>query len=384
MSALRAEPPQGPSAPEPKATPTTEPKSTPTTAPKTAPTIAPIDSAATVAANNQRVILARGPELLVITADAADTLQATELLRAGQEAITGFQLAREAVVLESAKGVSWAPLPGDSSTSWSPVVAAPLPCRPPGRIALTGDWIACLGPDDVPQIFDVRASPPRPVWSGPAGSPVPDFTQAGAVIVEDGKLWSLSLTNAGSAATSRKQLLSPVRPTHHQVLSPDGKRAVGWFPLAEGESALHVFRLDGRATRRRMMKNAVPVAWSSDSGWLLVQRGHRSCLVRAVGGHYKCWRGFSAVDVSAHGERLLLLQRGEPMTGDKDAWSVKGYRGERGIVPASPESAGDAAAQGEAAGAPVPQHLYVVTTGGVQPARPTLLLQDVAGPAAWW
>ena len=99
-------------------------------------------------------------------------------------------------------------------------------------------------------------------------------------------------------------VLAPHVPVDHLSVSPDGARAVGRYPDGDGD-ALFGFRLDGRAARRKLITGA-PVAWSSDSVWLAVDGEDTACVLRAVGGEYKCWDHFRALAVSNDGARALL------------------------------------------------------------------------------
>ncbi len=130
------------------------------------------------------------------------------------------------------------------------------------------------------------------------------------------------------------RVLAPHVPLDHLSVSPDGARAVGRYQDGDGD-ALFGFRLDGRAARRKLISGA-PVAWSADSAWLAVDGDDTACVIRAVGGEYKCWDHFRAFAIAADGARALL---GKP-----------------------PE-----------AGSGI--DVYLVPTSGVRPEKPRLLVQ---------
>jgi hypothetical protein len=104
-------------------------------------------------------------------------------------------------------------------------------------------------------------------------------------------------------------VLAPHVPLDHLSVSPDGGRAVGRYPDGDGD-ALFGFRLDGRAARRKLI-TGTPVAWSADSAWLAVDGEDTACVLRAVGGEYKCWDHFRALAVSRDGSLALLAGGGD-------------------------------------------------------------------------
>ncbi len=112
-------------------------------------------------------------------------------------------------------------------------------------------------------------------------------------------------------------VLAPHVPLDLLSVSPDGGRAVGRYPDGDGD-ALFGFRLDGRAARRKLI-TGTPVAWSADSVWLAVDGEETACVLRAVGGEYKCWDHYRALSLSADGSLALLAGDGDvylaPVTG---------------------------------------------------------------------
>jgi len=106
------------------------------------------------------------------------------------------------------------------------------------------------------------------------------------------------------ALRDQDKVLAPHAPLDRLSVSPDGARAVGRYQDGDGD-ALFGFRLDGRAARRKLIQGA-PVGWSADSVWLAVDGEDTACVLRAVGGEYKCWDHFRALAISADGNRALL------------------------------------------------------------------------------
>ncbi len=141
---------------------------------------------------------------------------------------------------------------------------------------------------------------------------------------------------------ARIREVAPESPTGPWLAAPDGSRAVGvWTDGKHPE--LFTFQLDGHAVRRKLLRDGEPVAWSADSHWVLAQRKRRACIVRAVGGEYKCWRRYRARAIAPDGSFALL---------ERDAG--------KGTV-----------------------DLYRAQLDGADIARPTLLERGVDGAAAW-
>ncbi len=137
--------------------------------------------------------------------------------------------------------------------------------------------------------------------------------------------------------------VAPNSPTGAWLPAPDGSRAVGvWTGGKHPE--MFTFRLDGHAVRRKLLHDGVPVAWSADSKWVLAQRNKRACIVRAVGGEYKCWRRYRARAIAPDGSFALVERDGD----------------EKGTF-----------------------DLYRAQLDGAEIARPVLLERGVNGAAAW-
>jgi hypothetical protein len=123
-------------------------------------------------------------------------------------------------------------------------------------------------------------------------------------------------------------VLAPHVPRGHLSVSPDGARAVGRYQDGDGE-ALFGFRLDGRAARRKLI-TGTPVAWSADSVWLAVDGEDTACVLRAVGGEYKCWDHFRAFAISPDGSLALLGKPPESGSGiDVYLVATAGVRAEK-------------------------------------------------------
>lgn len=146
-------------------------------------------------------------------------------------------------------------------------------------------------------------------------------------------------------ATGAARTVAPHAPTGTLSVSPTGERAVGVY-AGEGDDdrALYTFRLDGAAVKRKLMREAEPIAWSADGAWLLVQQEREACLVRTVGGEYKCWSRYQAAAIAPAGDYALLIKPRDDAGFD----------------------------------------LYRAELEGASAKRPVLLETDIDGPAAWY
>jgi hypothetical protein len=123
-------------------------------------------------------------------------------------------------------------------------------------------------------------------------------------------IWSAPPGNRKAA-----KKVAPEPPLRSFLPSPDGSRGVGVYSdevyvdvhHKKQADVLMGFQLDGQAARRKAIKAGVPLEWSHDSEWVLVQNAGEACLMRATGGEYKCWRGYTAASISVDGKYGLFL-----------------------------------------------------------------------------
>jgi hypothetical protein len=199
-----------------------------------------------------------------------------------------------AVLLDLAGGAAWL----DLTVPRARLVL--LPCRGAARLSRDGDRVACaarggqagfrLRPRGA-----ARAYPgvgPTPAGFGDEAGDSLIGLRGGAVVRQRAGAPDARLADAPSAGLS---------------ISPLGDRAVGGFG---DDGALYSFRLDGTATRRKLVIGT-PVTWSADGAWLLVDTAEAACALRAVGGEYKCWDGFRGLALDAQGTRALVTKDGD-------------------------------------------------------------------------
>ncbi len=114
------------------------------------------------------------------------------------------------------------------------------------------------------------------------------------------------------AKPTQRRLVAGVAPVTDLLVAPNGKHAVAVFGESQDRgTGLYVFTLSGDHVRRKLVSNAIPVVWSSDSRWLVVTRKQRGCVVRASGGQYRCFAGFRAIGLAPDFKEVLLT-KGKP------------------------------------------------------------------------
>ena len=288
---------------------------------------------------------------------------------------------------------SWMPLDGSTKT------LAELPCADgPAQLAEDGSSVVCRSPD--PKVggivYDLGKQHADPVAVS-ANTVRLASTADGLRLVwaDAGGVWSAPADSPG-----RKVKVAPSAPLRHFLASPDGKRAVGVFGdqvyvdvhHKKAADVLMGFALDGDGARRKAIRDGVPVEWSHDAQWVLVQDGGKACLMRAVGGEYKCWNGFTAASVASDASWALVL-------GNRDgkAPPAKGAAGKKpapappaAVAAAPDEPTDDVGGEGEPAGPDVavpppsgPLSLYRGKLAGPYTEAPVLVVKVVDGAAVW-
>lgn len=179
---------------------------------------------------------------------------------------------------------------------------APLPCTVDVTLAPSGRIVVCSGSPRAVQIHEPATGAVKMIPGNVLQPNFRDHHERELVAASDGKLWAISL-----ADWSARRLLVPHAPTGGLLVAPDGSRAVGRYP-DDGHQRVFSFRIDGKGARRRLMRDARPVAWSADSKWLLIEAKNMACIVRAVGGQFKCWRGYRAVAISGDGRTAIVAR----------------------------------------------------------------------------
>jgi len=201
-----------------------------------------------------------------------------------------------ALLVDLGRNAAWIDLTG--GTAKAPVF---LPCAG-GRLAADGGRVLCgarRGKGSVAYRMRPRLGSAALEELSPGRT---DFTAGDHLVSE-----------VDGALRDRDKVVAPHAPVDRLMVSPDGARAVGRYQDGDSDS-LFGFRLDGRAARRKLI-TGTPIAWSADSVWLAVDAEDAACVVRAVGGEYKCWDHFRVLALSADGGRALLGGAAESSAG---------------------------------------------------------------------
>lgn len=170
-----------------------------------------------------------------------------------------------------------------------------LPCRG-GRISSNGHRVLCAARGGAAVVYRLR---PRL-----GSAPLVDVDPARSAHAGD----HLVVEKGGTLVAQGGAVVAPQAPADLLSVAPNGERAVGRYRVTDDEDdALHGFRLDGRAARRKLIPGT-PIAWSSDSTWLAIESGDEACAVRAAGGEYKCWKDYQALAIGPGGALALLAQ----------------------------------------------------------------------------
>lgn len=202
---------------------------------------------------------------------------------------------------------SWIPLDGTATQ------LAPLPCADgPAQLAENGATVLCAAAEGS-QIIVLATGTIVPVDVPTAGSRLLVLGDSRKLVWAD----STGVWTAPPAHTRQKTKVAPEPPLRDFLPSPDGTRALAVYAdevytdthHKEPAEMLMGFALDGQAARRKAIKAGAPVEWSHDSQWVLVQDRTSACLMRATGGEYKCWHGYTAASIAPDGKFALVLSQ---------------------------------------------------------------------------
>jgi hypothetical protein len=335
---------------------------------------------------NTAVIYVRGTSL--IKADGKGRNETEIATLAAQGSVRALRTdALGKILLADVDGTWWwMPLDGSTKT------LAQLPCEPgPAQISEDGRYVFCRkgqGSLVVNLVTGKLTTLAVPTLGarllGDSGN------QRKLVWADNGALWTSIAPMLDKPTVAAKEA-----PLRNLLISPDGTRALGVYASEVYKSAkvkqpgevLMIYALDGEGARRKVIQNGVPVEWSHDSKWVLLQDGNRACIMLAAGGQYKCWRGFTAVSISPDGRYALIL--GNRSTGD-DKKKDKKKKSKKADDDENPE-AGDGE-HGEAElptdDIPVPpptgpRSLYRAQVEGAMTKSPALIGRVVDGAAVW-
>ncbi len=215
-------------------------------------------------------------------------------------------------------------------TGYAPLVegqlgkVTPLECDRGAVFSPDGICIACLDASGKILVYPLATGKKRTLSVTASAIGFVSKTRIAAVDTASGEIAAVPIAGKG-----KREKLAPHVPADHFSVAPGGKRAVGTY--VDGDvSALYGFRLDGKAARRKLGGAGLPRGWSADSRWVVIQDDTDVCVVRAVGGEYKCWEGYIGLALSPDGTQVLLTKEKS-----KGAWEL--YRAPiAGARPAAP------------------------------------------------
>lgn len=210
-------------------------------------------------------------------------------------------------------------------------------------------------------------------------------------------IWSAPPGNRKAA-----KKVAPDAPLRSFLPSPDGARGVGVFNdevyvdvhHKKPAEVLMGFQLDGQGARRKGIKAGVPIEWSHDAQWVLVQNGGEACLMHATGGEYKCWRGYTAASISVDGKYGLFLGNRDGSHKQTPTKPQKPSKGDKKKKPApEPEQPAEEpeneTSGGDADDVPVPPPSGPLSLfrakleGSAFTESPALIVKIVDGAAVW-
>lgn len=212
---------------------------------------------------------------------------------------------------------SWMKLDGSAST------LTELPCADgPAQLAEDGACVLCRSTTSQTGSVIVNLATNK---AFPVAIPAP-----GARLIGTGPDRRLVWADQGGIWTSppgdpkKKTQVAPEAPLRSFLPSSDGARAVGVYldKVFEGRQTkpaevLMNFALDGQGARRKAIKSGVPVEWSHDNQWVLIQDRGSACIMGASGGQYKCWKGYTGASIASDGKWALVL--GDRSRGSSDS-----------------------------------------------------------------
>jgi hypothetical protein len=286
---------------------------------------------------------------------------------------------------------SWMPLDGSTKS------LTDLPCVDgPAQLATDGACVLCRAAKG--SVIVNLANGKQVAVEIPA--PGARLTGAGAgrklVWADASGIWS---SPPGDA--KRKTRVGTEAPLRGFLPSPNGARAVGVYVDQEHEGKqtkpaefLMGFALDGQAARRKGIKAGVPVEWSHDGDWVLVQDGASACIMKAMGGQYKCWKGYTAASIASDGKWALILgnrdgSKKQTKADPKKTGDAKKKKAEAKPKDPEPseesENEDDAAPFDDVAVTPPtgPLALYRAQLEGAFTTAPALVVKVVDGAAVW-
>lgn len=347
-----------------------------------------------------RVVFARGGSLWQTDARGKTETELVSLPRMAPVRALRTDASGAVLLVDLGGKWYWMPLGGGAAT------LTELACADgPAQLATDGRCVLCRsaarpGGSAIINLGSARSTAVAIPTPGArlVGSNVPGNNGRRLVWADAAGVWS-----APPGDPSARTKVAPEAPLRNLLPSPDGTRAVGVYAdsVYEGRTKVPAeilmgFSLDGNGGRRKGIRNGVPVEWSHDNRWVLVQDGSTACIMQATGGEYKCWRGYTAASIAPDGSYALLLGNREAAP-TKAASKGKGGKGKGGkgkgkqaAASSEPEGepeqavdAGDVADDVAVAPPTGPLALYRAQLNGPYTTAPQRIVTLVDGAAVW-
>jgi hypothetical protein len=255
---------------------------------------------------NRAVIFARGTTLYKTDAKGKNETELATL--PDKSTVRALRTDALGKILLADIGGTWSWMPLDGSTK----SLTSLPCDAgPAQLAEDGLCVLCRQKKSGSIIVNLASGKVTPVDVPTTGARLAgQGAERKLVWADDKGVWT-----ASPAAPKKATKAAPDAPLRNFAPSPDGAHALGTFKgevfetpkVKKPGEILMVFALDGEGAQRKMIQNGVPVEWSHDSKWILVQDGASACIMQAAGGQYKCWRGYTAAALASDGKYALIL-----------------------------------------------------------------------------
>lgn len=254
---------------------------------------------------NRTIIFARGDKLIKADGRGKNESELATLPAKAQVRALRVDAAGKVLLADVGGTWSWMKLDGSASSLTA------LPCDPgPAHVTEDAMYVLCRK-NNASLVVNLTNGRLTPLPIATAGARlVGTGAERKLIWADDQSVWSA--TPPKLKPTSK---VAPEAPLRGLLPSPDGSHAVGTYKgevfenvkkKTEGE-VLMVFALDGQAARRKAIQAGVPIEWSHDSKWVLVQDGANACIMLAAGGQYKCWKGYTAAAISPDGKYALVL-----------------------------------------------------------------------------
>ena len=345
---------------------------------------------------NASIIYARGTSLYKADARGKNETELAQLPT--KETVRAMRTDAAASILLVDAGGKWSFMPLDGSAK----TLTELPCADgPAQLANDGLCVICRSAanPDKSVIVQLQTQKVTQIEAPPTGARLVGSGKDRKLVWADSTgIWSSPPGNLRA-----KTKVAPDAPLRGFLPSPDGTRGAGVYAdvihdtvkTTKPADMLMTFALDGQGARRKTVKASLPVEWSLDGQWLLVQDGSAACITKASGGEYKCWKGYTAASIAPDGSYALLIGNRNRAPEKKTKKKPKNPKHASKKSPSptdptdEPEQRGDDLSDEQpiddvAVPPPSgPAALYRAELAGAFTKAPTLVVKVIEGSAVW-